>query len=220
MGQIHCQVTLPHKSLIAADNVINTFNFTGVDDTEDQATAAVGIIKAFYNDLADTQVNPVKYYFSGEINFGGARIKIYDLADPEPRVPILDESLGTTNVTPGSSTNLPGEVAVCLSYSAAAESGVSAARRRGRIYLGPLCTTASTGTTAIAARPLAGMLLDMSKAAAELASGPVGTQWCVWSRVNNAFYPIVQGYLDNAFDTQRRRGVATTTRTGWTGGLG
>lgn len=220
MGQIHCQVRIPHKSLIPADDAINTFNFTGVDNVEDQATVALGKLKTFYNDLSGTQTVRIKDMMSGELNFGGTRIKVYDLSDPEPRVPILDESLGVSNATPVTSANLPGEVAVALSYQAEAESGVAAARRRGRIFLGPLNTGFMTSTTTTASRPSGASCLAVAQAAEELSSGPVGTQWCVWSRVNAAFYPIVKGYIDNSFDTQRRRGVATTSRTAWEGGLG
>lgn len=221
MGQIHCQVTLPSKSLIAADSVVNTFSFTGVDNVEDQAVVALGKLKAFYNDV-NTSGTPaaLKTYFSGEINFAGARIKVYDASDPEPRVPILDESLGASAATPASASNLPAEVALCLSYAADIESGQKAARRRGRIYLGPLCTYASDGATGATARPNVNVIANMKVAAETLSDGPVGTQWCVWSRVANTYAIITHGYIDNAFDTQRRRGPDPTTRTGWTGGLG
>lgn len=220
MARIHCQVRIPHKSLINEDAVINTFNFTGVADAETMAPLALGMLKVFYNDLSTPQVTRIKDLLSYELAVAGTRIKIYDLADPEPRVPILDESLGVTDATSSSNPNLPGEVCIGVSYRSEAESGVVAARRRGRIYLGPLRPTVSEGTTSSAARPSAAARLSIALAAAELASGPIGCQWAVWSRTNDAMYPIIGGYIDDAYDTQRRRGVRTSSRQGFSGGLG
>lgn len=215
MGQIHCQVTFPHNSLIAADSVVNTFSFTGIDNVEDQAIVAKGKLLAFYNTVAAGQVNPIKAYLSSELALLSARIKVYDASDPEPRVPILDVALGTTSVTPLNTQNLPGEVALAASYAAEAESGVAAARRRGRIYLGPLNVGAGSGSGATPSRPTTQFRSDVAKACQALAGSPVGTLWAVWSRKNSAYYVITRGYVDDAWDTQRRRGVATTTRTGW-----
>lgn len=220
MGQILCQVRIPHRSLIGANDVVNTFNFTGIDNVEDQATVALGLIKVFYNDLTDLQTSAVKNYLSGELNPAGTRIKIYDASDPEPRVPILDESLGVTGPSPASTTNLPGEVAVGLSYTAAITSGVPAARRRGRIYLGPLNAGATEGVANAPQRPSSVFMLNLSRAAKGLSDGPIGTRWAVYSRRDDAFRPIVAGYVDNAFDTQRRRGVDATARIAFESGLG
>lgn len=220
MGQIYCQVSIPHRSLLSRDTVVNTFTFSGVDNVEDQATIALGKLAAFYNAESGTQNEPLKNFYSGELRLDSCRIKVYDLSDPEPRVPILDESLGVTSPAPLSTTNLPGEVAVCASYSGPPESGEPNARRRGRIYLGPLNQGASTGTGVAPARPSTSFIGNIAEACKELSDGPVGTQWSVWSRRNNNFVQIDRGYVDNSFDTQRRRGVDTTARTGWEGGLG
>jgi hypothetical protein len=40
-----------------------------------------------------------------------------------------------------------------------------------------------------------------------------GVPWCIRSTTpSENFVPIVGGYIDNAFDTQRRRGPADTAR--------
>lgn len=218
MAQILCQVRIPHKSLIAADDVVNTFAFTGIADAEAMSTAALGMLKVFYNDLSAPQTTAVKNYLSFELNCGGARIKVYDWADPEPRVPILDESLGMTAATSTTDGALPGEVALGVSYLAAQESGVPAARRRGRIFLGPLRSSLLSGAADVASRPNAAARLQISLAAAQLASGTASCRWAVYSRRDQAFRQILNGYIDNAFDTQRRRGVAVTSRQAFTGG--
>lgn len=220
MGQIYCQVRIPHSSLIAADDVVNTFCFTGIDDVESQSEIALGLLDTFYSGLTDLQTEEVINYMSGELNYGGTRLKVYDLDDPEPRVPILDTAMALTGRAAESTTNLPAEVAVCVSYQAAITSGVPAARRRGRIYIGPLNQGASTGTASAPARPAGAFMTNLSRAAKGLSDGPIGTRWCVWSRRDGAFRPITSGYIDNSFDTQRRRGADTTARTGFVSGLG
>lgn len=220
MARIHCQVRIPHKNLISADDVVNTFNFQGIADAETMAPIALGLLNTFYNGLSTPQTVPIKNYLSFELNVAGTRVKIYDLADPEPRVPVLDESLGVTAPSSASGANLPAEVALGVSYQSEPVSGVSAARRRGRIYLGPLRGQVLEGSITAPSRPDSAARLQIALAAAGLASGPVGCRWCVWSRRNDAFYEIVGGYIDNAFDTQRRRGTGVSSRQGFTGGLG
>lgn len=216
MGQIYAQVTFPHRSLIPADAAMNTFFFTGVDDPEDQATSAFGRLVTFYNVASGSATIPIKNYLSGELLVTGARVKIYNMDDPEPRVPILDESLGLSSPTPVNAVNFPAEVAVGLSYRADPESGVAPARRRGRIYLGPLNTGAGTGSTTATARPTALMQSNCAQACKQLAiASPVGTRWAVHSRVSGTYAIITNGYVDDAYDTQRRRGVDTTSRVGW-----
>lgn len=218
MANIMCQVRIPHRSLITADDVVNTFNFVGLSDAETMAPLALGLLADFYGGLNGIQIQRIKDMLSGELAVAGTRIKVYDHADPEPRVPILDESLGLTNATNAPFANLPGEVAIGISYHAEQVSGVAAARRRGRIYLGPLRNDALAGTGTTPSRPPVAMLVDLAQAARGLASGPSGCRWAVYSRRDEAFREIVGGHIDNAFDTQRRRGVETTLRQGFTAG--
>jgi hypothetical protein len=36
--------------------------------------------------------------------------------------------------------------------------------------------------------------------------------WCVWSRSNHKVDPVIGGFVDNRFDTQRRRLETSTAR--------
>lgn len=152
--------------------------------------------------------------------------RTYQLLDPEPRQPGIIESTG---FTPGT-TALPNELAVCLSYRAAYESGASKRRRRGRIYLGPWAATSSefadgTGDARVATT-LRAAINDAAPALVGALPTPNGNsiiEWCVFSRadyedaappgvensvvgLSAAFHPVVGGKVDNAFDIQRRRG--------------
>lgn len=89
-------------------------------------------------------------------------------------------------------------------------------RRTGRLYIGSLgdnsydsvdngvrVTDACRGTFAAA---LANLVDTLNEPAAH-------TSLCVWSRADAAMRECVGGHVDNALDTQRRRGVAPTRRT-------
>jgi len=54
-------------------------------------------------------------------------------------------------------------------------------------------------------------------------AGGLSVKWAVYSpttdavdTIDNAFNDVLDGWVDNAFDTQRRRGPAATTRITWT----
>lgn len=140
--------------------------------------------------------------------------KWFNLLDPEPRVPVRTTT-GVGALATGT-TAAPPEVALCISFKAAAVSGFPAGRLRNRIYIGPLATgtidttgrPTSTAVTAIANG--ADILLEASKAA--------GWDWVVYSPTQASqglvdSFPIESGWVDNEFDTQRRRGRRSTART-------
>lgn len=87
-------------------------------------------------------------------------------------------------------------------------------RRSGRIFLGPFNVAAMADVTD-RCRP-SQFLIDQALERIQnlaLGLGNNGHWVCVWSRVDGAFYRITHAQVDNAFDTQRRRGVEATVRT-------
>lgn len=165
-------------------------------------------------DLALTQVTTfyaaIDVQLSGAVANTGHRIRCYDLADPEPRAPVRDQGIG--GFVAGTGASAP-ELAICISYQTTRQSGQSQARRRGRLYMGPLkgaAVNTSTGFPETAMLTAFGSaiqnLLDASQAAATWA-------WAVYSRTNNVAIEVTDAWIDNAFDIQRRRGVAATSRT-------
>jgi len=147
-------------------------------------------------------------------------MKFYDMADAEPRVPILTSSV---TLTPSASNAFPNEVALCLSFAGEAVSGVPQARRRGRVYLGPLNGSSSFYTpTSSGIRPSPNILdivLDACEAM-QLGLSTSDVLFGVWSSTNreagmsvdNSFTPAVVAWMDDAYDTQRRRGPAAASR--------
>ncbi len=86
----------------------------------------------------------------------------------------------------------------------------------GRIYLGPLIASASQ-LLGSDSRVSNGLVTDLAFAASELkadaASGSY--DWVVWSRKLASVDTIVGGFVDNAWDIQRKRKVKPTSRVVW-----
>lgn len=142
-----------------------------------------------------------------------AHINIYDLEDPEPRVPYVR---AVTLDASSTAAGLPGEVAICASWAAGATPGVPVQSLRNRIFIGPLNTnqsTVSTGSTFPRVKLEAQQgLCDIIEA---WATPHELSQLIVYGPRHNVEYPAVRGWVDDEFDTQRRRGVAASARTSW-----
>lgn len=202
------QVEWQSTTLLPEDKVVNTWHFEGSDTATDTDNIRDMLVD-FYT--TPYEGNPIKSFMPAALLNGFYDIKIFCLADPEPRVP---RATYNEDTAVSSNAPLPGEVALCLSYHGAVVSGESQARRRGRIYLGPFTTAANAS-----GRPTSAVIATMTAAASELlaaANASVTWQWIVYSRVNDAGVDVVGGWVDNAWDSQRRRGLRSTARTAWT----
>lgn len=195
-------------SNLPEDRVVNTFHFVGSGDYASTADLALDNVEDFYNgSLGQSQV--IAYWLSPWVQ-RSAELRAYDLTQAKPRVPTIRPFTLAT----GQSTGLPEEVAVCLSYYGAPP---ITPRRRGRLYIGPLNGSgASSSTSLLPARPQPALVSDLCVAASRLAIYGSLAQWSIRSSLpTENFVPIVAGYVDNALDTQRRRGPDPTDRTLW-----
>lgn len=199
MPVYYTQATLEADSALPEDRTVNTWDVSipGLDPETELAS---------WHDALFTFYDAFDNYLS--VNLSGLlTLKSYARADTPPRVPVLSES---TTITPAVGA-LPPEVALCMSFQGEKISGVNQARRRGRVYLGPFSYGANdTGT----GKPIAGLLTAVQAAGAALlaTSGTSTWSWGVWSTVNNSDTQVVDGWVDNAWDTQRRRGIRPTSR--------
>ena len=203
MPIVRAQVAIPAFSTSSEDTCTNTWHFTTTDTTEGTLALLKAALVAFYEGV-DTWKSDLHVWQN-------TRVKFYNLDDEEPRVPIDDAGLTLTSAPIGDS--MPHEVAAVLSFHGDYVSGASQARRRGRIYFGPLNTAAVTASSGYLATALVsalatagGNLLTASNAASDWA-------WVVYSPSANTAYPVVAGWADNAVDIQRRRGFRPTVRT-------
>lgn len=223
MGGLRAQFCFQGAGGQAKDQWCNTFNFTTINELllEGDGEIIDGAIRTFFSALnvsGDSCMSSV-------VENAPATTKIYNYADPKPR-PIAFESFQTPSYSQGSGhPNFPNEVAVCLSYKAAPVAGAIRARNRGRIYIGPLCSTAAdvgAGNNPVVSGGFVTSLLAAAVAmrATLFAANIV---WCIYSPtshnqanpaalVDDFMFPIDSFSVDNEFDTQRRRGVKATTR--------
>jgi hypothetical protein len=206
MSVRRAQVTFDHDSGLPEDVTVNTFHF--FSDTSADFPNIVDLLTDFYTVPGAPSTDSVSSWFSAALA-GTATIDIYDLADPEPRVPVHTD---TFTFSPGGD-RLPSEVAYVISWAADPESGTIPARRRGRTFLGPLSLEGHNGGTG---RPHDAMRLSIARAGRDLiAAADASIEWdfVVFSPTGNSHAVITNGWIDNAFDTQRRRGLAPTDRT-------
>jgi len=195
-------VTFPAASADSEDIVVNTWHFDLASTDEGGTTDATTALDAFYTSFITS--------LSASHTWASGRIKWYDLTDPEPRAPIHDTGFAISGTA--SANQLPRECSICVSFQGDQVSGVSQARRRGRIYLGPWGTGANNTSGMVASSLVTtlatacGTLLSASEADADY-------QWVVYSRTTGLAVPVTNGWVDDAWDTQRRRGVDATTRT-------
>ena len=173
-----------------------------LDSVSGAGTVLTPILKAFYDSLNS--------YFSPLIAQNGHDIKYSHLPGTPPNYPFEEDVWNFASAPSG--TAIPEELAVCLSFQGIRTAGYAQARRRGRIYVGPFDGTALTAT-----RPTPALITAMGTAAATLKSsvGAIGgtSAWTVWSPTDAASVEVNDGWIDNAFDIQRRRGTLSSSRT-------
>jgi len=207
-------VKMPHEGGLERDVTQNTFWFiTDVAETNAAdlvvAPDIVAALFAFYNATTPSISNFLASYLVR--------------ADVTTELSMVDPTTGlqqgdtavfdmATFDAPGSTNNLPAEVALCLSY-ASSNPVVPVRRRRGRIYLGGFITGASAPDAY--ARPDSDVVTAMLLSAVNLATDQDGFTWAIYSRAAGAALSVDNGWVDNEWDTQRRRGQQATSRELW-----
>lgn len=215
-------VKLAMKSGIPSDVVQNTFAFE-YDLTGIGASALNTALVAFYN---ANHVGPgaLNSYLSEALSTSSNAntISYYDLTGHLSGTPhgspvaVTQWTLGATGTgTPG-----PNEVCMCLTaqadYGTDVEFGPGTrprARDRSRVYIGPLEITLVTAEDTTTHAITVGTSPQQSLAASGAALLAANVGWSVWSRRDAALKPVVSGWVDNAFDIQRRRGIKASART-------
>jgi hypothetical protein len=136
----------------------------------------------------------------GGFTFGAIKVRAYDFNGVGNSGPPVATATATQA---GGSVPGPREVAVALSYRS---STPSTPRTRGRIFLGPVADFSISGEyvnqgIANSAKRIGLGLLSIVT---------VGAQWSLYSRTVGGFAAITNFHVDNAWDTQRSRGLPAT----------
>lgn len=233
MGIARATHAMHSVSGLPEDDVVNRFFFAtpGVGVTIAHSALIASAVADFYNLTPTGGTAPIGVNISDEmsrINF--PTIDVYDhLVGGSPVFSTINASLPAA----GGAVPLPAEVAVVASFHAdltglvevvpGAPAGPAGdtrprARKRGRVFIGPLIqgTTETAGTTA---RPNATFLGHLNAAMEDLrdkaALLAAGIAWIVYSDTAVAGDAVVGGWVDDAYDTQRRRGPRAASRLVW-----
>jgi hypothetical protein len=200
MPQYSLQITIWPTSNLQADASVANWSLGAADDA-----SAIAAVPEFTN-----VHKGIQSYYSSLVRQSDHTWKLYDRADTPPRAPVATGTWSFAGAPAGDS--LPKEVALCLSFQGAPLSGTPQSRRRGRIYMGPLRTSA-LGTDG---RPVAGLITQLKDAGDNLLAASEAAAswiWVVYSPTSGLETTITNGWVDNEFDTQRRRGRVPTSRT-------
>lgn len=197
MPVYRCQFEIPYDSGLPEDKVVNVWHCTAPDPTE--AADFIANVIGFYQSIDE--------HFSAVVNAStdACSVKAYNLDDPIPRAPEVEDTFTLADATGG---ELPLEVAICLSFQGDQISGQPQARRRGRIYLGPL----ETGVVDLDGFVATAVHQDIATAAGVLLAASGLWDWVVYSPTEDTSADVTNGWVDNEFDTQRRRGRVATAR--------
>ena len=201
MPNYRAQVIIRTVDNIAENFITNSWCLNVAAGTPDY-TGIAAAFDAFYSNL--------DVYFSPAVAQTGHEIRFYALPGTPPNYPITNRFFDLSLQPSG--TALPREVALVLSFQALKSAGVNQRRRKGRVYIGPLDSSGSGGE-----RPTSALRSDLANAAVGLQTAftalTLDTTWSIWSEANQTASPVRDGWVDDAWDTQRRRGLDASTRT-------
>jgi len=195
------QTTLIASSANSADNQSNGFYVSESGYTEANLDTWATAIKTFYEGcvtagamLGIAQNNHI--------------IKFYDVGAPAPNYPVYETTFNLA--TSVNATDLPQEVALCVSYRNNTQNSVLRARRRGRIYISGWAESRNTAgrPTSAAYQGLAQAYKDYCDAVNVIS----GFTAVVYSRVQDITSEIEEVWCDDEWDTMRRRGGKPTAR--------
>lgn len=215
LARVSAQVILRTNDNIPANYVTNTYHFLmdyatvdptpGADDLEGITDQVNNALVDLYNDLQNIW---------GGLLQTGHRIKYVNIDEPAPQYPYQEELFDLGSIT--ASQFLPNEVCIVSSFEADQVAGINQATRRGRVFLGPLAIGAlpNGGRVSPATQSLIATSFDTFSGKQDTA-GFTGWQWMVYSRKRDEMARVTNGHVDNAFDTQRRRGLESSVRTTW-----
>lgn len=243
MTTYRANVIFHSTSGLPEDQVVNTWHFykSAGGALASDGNAIAGALASAYTrdpDAAGADVG-VDKWLSGTISrVTRPTVKVYEVDEVTglSGSPISEDTFAGLAAPLTDPNNAPREIAICLSYHSDLE-GVAesipagpvgpagddrpASRYRGRIYVGPFILDAVDVATG---RPKATVMESIREMGLYMLTAPaiasLNIGWSVYSRVNVGVSPVTGGWVDNEFDTQRRRGLERTTRVLFGTGLG
>lgn len=235
MGIYQVQHIYHSTSGLPEDDIVNTMHFGSVEPVNSITGLALAghVAASFFDALAQTGVDGstesryLETMLSGSISrVNLPTIKVYDR--DAVGSPLAVATAAGVKTKDAAGKDLPNEVALCASYRgdnlSLAESAADDAdadsrperprsRFRGRMFIGPWNTIGGEQRPTTAARAAC---IALIKELADLPSSgelfEAGVVFGIYSAESNAFAEVVHAWCDDAWDTQRRRGLAPSTR--------
>lgn len=138
------------------------------------------------------------------VNVRGTQIRAtaYDVRGAKPNYPKFMVTRNADTAKPAPNNR---ELALCLSFF----NENNRPRNRGRLYI-PVCFTGQNANGAVADGQLTQKVADLVPIFTGL--GGIDVDWGVWSTVDSQFRKATDWFVDNSWDTQRRRGKRATAR--------
>lgn len=205
-----------------ADRFVNSWAFMNLDLNNTPLSAAEmfgRVLDAFYF-TPSAGARTVASWMSPHLVPADTEYRVYDLGLPPPRDPIIVVPQQTVQF--GAGAVLPEEVAMVLSlvgqnlgWDANNEGSITPVprkSRRGRLFLGPLKQSAAS-TVSGRVVPHVDFINDVIDRANNIINSTENMSWDIVSPTRLLSTKVIGGYVDNAFDTQRRRGLEETART-------
>lgn len=201
---LRAQIVLATSDAIPANYVTNSWCLsTAADPTVADYNAYTALFRQFYVDISTALAIPITSI--------GHLAKYINLASIlKPNYPLYEETWSLP--APNSNAQLPSEVSICLSMQGTRVSGIPQARRRGRVFIGTIAAaTMTNGRPNLLTRTL---LVDSVNGLKDgLLLAPLPASLCVWSKIDSQAVAVNNVWVDDAYDTQRRRGPKATART-------
>nr|CRY97333.1 hypothetical protein [uncultured prokaryote] len=203
-----------HRYLSGLDQDVSVSTFYSAGDTSVGVLTAFGtfITDLFQDDSVDSAPS-IHQLMSGYVDRSATTLRLVSFNPATGKEDGEPSETPITMAAASNTTNLPQEVAFCLSYNGAFTS-TNKGRNRGRVFLGPWNNGMNTGTSDDPSRPstgLAAAILGRAASFADDANGE-GAQISLYSPTDGSLKLITDFSYDDEWDTQRRRGLKKTFR--------
>lgn len=200
----------PAVSGITRDVVINSWHFQGLRSVLLDGPAIVTDLDTFYT-RDYTGFGAIARQWAPSRSRAGHVYRIRDVAVRGPGV-LFPSEVALWPLL-GGTTPVPEEVALCMSYGSLFR--LTRPRERGRLYLGPWNTNALLQDANGRARPDPARITRAITMAASALATAATSDWSIYSPTTRVAISTSGGWVDDAWDTQRRRGPRAAARTNW-----
>lgn len=189
------------QKMPGGEQAVNVFHFITPDNTNASVDVAHNKILAFYNAIKTILSNG---WFLERV--------VYSALNSAPPAPV-SFALIDERVTPGvqgslTGAPLPNDVAVVITW----KTGKLGRRGRGRTYIAGWTPQSLGGTGGGDAAVLpAAHVSQLSTAAGTFKADDPAAMLAVFSKLDHQAYNVLDGYVNDSWDTQRRRGKSVPT---------